>query len=57
MSANNRLLKIHALTGISPNKILRNLPALDAEKIIALTVLLAPKIPADLYADMISHAK
>ncbi|KAJ5712843.1 uncharacterized protein N7483_010024 [Penicillium malachiteum] len=41
----------------NPNKILRNLPPLDAEKIIALTVLLAPKIPADLYAEMVSHAK
>ncbi|KAJ5106179.1 hypothetical protein N7456_002854 [Penicillium angulare] len=41
----------------NPNKILRSLPPLDAEKIIALTVLLAPKIPADLYAEMVTHAK
>ncbi|KAJ5156963.1 uncharacterized protein N7482_008063 [Penicillium canariense] len=41
----------------SPNKILRSLPPLDAKDIIALTVLLVQKIPNDLYAEMINHAK
>ncbi|KAJ6124604.1 hypothetical protein N7471_011921 [Penicillium samsonianum] len=41
----------------SPNKILRSFPPLDAKEIIALTVLLVRKIPEDLYAEMISHAK
>ncbi|EKV05320.1 Mitotic check point protein (Bub2), putative [Penicillium digitatum PHI26] len=40
-----------------PNKILRSFPPLDAKEIIALTVLLVRKIPEDLYAEMISHAK
>ncbi|KAJ5143571.1 uncharacterized protein N7515_002358 [Penicillium bovifimosum] len=41
----------------SPNKILRSFPPLDAKEIIALTVLLVRKIPEDLYAEMINHAK
>ncbi|CAL5872873.1 uncharacterized protein PFLUO_LOCUS7142 [Penicillium psychrofluorescens] len=41
----------------SPNKILRSFPPLDAKEIIALTVLLAQKVPDDLYAEMVSHAK
>ncbi|KAJ5807892.1 hypothetical protein N7474_009161 [Penicillium riverlandense] len=41
----------------SPNKILRSFPPLDAKEIIALTVLLVQKIPDDLYAEMVSHAK
>ncbi|KAJ5855475.1 uncharacterized protein N7529_009419 [Penicillium soppii] len=41
----------------SPNKILRSFPPLDAKEIIALTVLLVRKIPEDLYAEMIAHAK
>ena len=41
----------------SPNKILRSLPPLDAKEIIALTVLLVRRIPNDLYAEMINHAK
>ncbi|KAJ5601159.1 hypothetical protein N7510_010693 [Penicillium lagena] len=41
----------------SPNKILRSFPPLDAKEIIALTVLLVQKIPEDLYAEMVSHAK
>lgn len=42
---------------VSPNKILRSFPPLDAKEIIALTVLLVQKIPDDLYAEMVSHAK
>ncbi|KAJ5911903.1 uncharacterized protein N7473_001206 [Penicillium subrubescens] len=41
----------------SPNKILRSLPPLDAKGIIALTVLLVQRIPDDLYAEMVNHAK
>ncbi|KAJ5996027.1 hypothetical protein N7499_012168 [Penicillium canescens] len=41
----------------SPNKILRSFPPLDAREIIALTVLIVRKIPEDLYAEMINHAK
>lgn len=45
------------LTVYSPNKVLRNLPPLDAEKIIGLTVSFVPKIPEDLYAELVEHAK
>jgi cell cycle arrest protein BUB2 len=45
------------LTLFSPNKILRSFPPLDAREIIALTVLIVRKIPEDLYAEMINHAK
>ncbi|KAJ5787945.1 hypothetical protein N7457_002935 [Penicillium paradoxum] len=41
----------------SPNKILRSFPPLDAKEIIALTVLIVRKIPGELYAEMITHAK
>lgn len=41
----------------SPNKILRNLPPLNAKEIIALTVLLVQRIPSDLYTEMVTHAK
>ncbi|OJJ47900.1 hypothetical protein ASPZODRAFT_1807146 [Penicilliopsis zonata CBS 506.65] len=41
----------------SPNKILRSFPPLDAKDIIALTVLIVRKIPDDLYAELIDHAK
>ncbi|KAL1970482.1 hypothetical protein VTN77DRAFT_4126 [Rasamsonia byssochlamydoides] len=41
----------------SPNKVLRSLPPLDAEKIISLTVSFVRKIPDDLYAELVDHAK
>ncbi|KAJ5897221.1 hypothetical protein N7504_007509 [Penicillium tannophilum] len=41
----------------NPNKILRNLPPLNAKEIIALTVLLVQRIPSDLYSEMVTHAK
>ncbi|KAL1971766.1 hypothetical protein VTN31DRAFT_1854 [Thermomyces dupontii] len=41
----------------SPNKVLRSFPPLDAEKIISLTVSFVRKIPADLYAELVDHAK
>jgi cell cycle arrest protein BUB2 len=42
---------------ISPNKLLRSFPPLQAKDIIALTVLLVRKIPDDVYAEMVNHAK
>ncbi|KAJ5654684.1 hypothetical protein N7490_001687 [Penicillium lividum] len=45
------------LASDNPNKILRNLPPLNAKEIIGLTVLLVQRIPSDLYAEMVSHAK
>ncbi|KAJ5636853.1 uncharacterized protein N7484_010166 [Penicillium longicatenatum] len=45
------------LASDNPNKILRNLPPLNAKEIIALTVLLVQRIPSDLYAEMVTHAK
>lgn len=41
----------------SPNKVLRSFPPLDAKEIIALTVLIVRKIPEELYAELIDHAK
>lgn len=41
----------------SPNKILRSFPPLDAKEIIALTVLIVRRIPDELYAELIDHAK
>lgn len=41
----------------SPNKVLRSFPPLDAEKIISLTVSFVRKIPDDLYAELVDHAK
>ena len=49
--------KLRILIFFSPNKILRSFPPLDAKEIIALTVLIVRKIPEDLYAEMITHAK
>jgi cell cycle arrest protein BUB2 len=45
------------LTIQSPNKLLRSFPPLDAEKIISLTVSFVRKIPDDLYAELVHHAK
>ena len=41
----------------SPNKILRSFPALEADKVISLTVSFVRKIPDDLYGDLVEHAK
>ncbi|KAJ5219393.1 uncharacterized protein N7498_001492 [Penicillium cinerascens] len=41
----------------SPNKLLRSFPPLQAKDIIALTVLLVRKIPDEVYAEMVNHAK
>lgn len=45
------------LTGISPNKLLRSFPPLEADKVISLTVSFVRKIPDDLYGDLVDHAK
>lgn len=50
-------MMISMTNSFSPNKILRSFPPLDAKEIIALTVLIVRKIPEDLYAEMIDHAK
>ena len=42
---------------LSPNQILRNLPALNAQKIIGVAMSFAGKIPRDMYAEIINHAK
>jgi cell cycle arrest protein BUB2 len=41
----------------SPNQILRNLPGLNAQKIISVAMSFVCKIPEDMYAEIISHAK
>ena len=41
----------------SPGMLLRAFPQLDAKKIIMLTVALVPKIPDDLYAELVDHAQ
>jgi cell cycle arrest protein BUB2 len=41
----------------SPNQILRNLPSLNAQKIIGVAMSFAGKIPEDMYAEIVNHAK
>ncbi|KAJ6000398.1 hypothetical protein N7481_000807 [Penicillium waksmanii] len=41
----------------SPGRVLRSFPPLEAKGIIAMAVSFIPKIPADLYEEMINHAK
>jgi cell cycle arrest protein BUB2 len=41
----------------SPNSILRNLPGLQARKIIDVAVSFSDKIPEDMYAEIVCHAK
>jgi cell cycle arrest protein BUB2 len=41
----------------SPNQILRSLPSLHAKKIIGVAMSFAGKIPEDMYAEIVSHAK
>ncbi|KMQ42276.1 Rab-GTPase-TBC domain [Trichophyton rubrum] len=45
------------LASQSPNKILRSFPPIDAKETIALTVLVVQKIPAELYEELLLHAK
>lgn len=45
------------LTLTSPTKILRSFPPLEAETIKELTLTLIKKIPDDVYAEIVSHAK
>lgn len=42
---------------LSPNKLLRSFPALQADQIKNLAVNILRKIPDDVYAEIISHAK
>jgi cell cycle arrest protein BUB2 len=45
------------LTHLSPNQILRSLPNLVAKDIIGVAMSFAGKIPEDMYAEIINHAK
>jgi hypothetical protein len=46
-----------ALTCSSPNQILRSFPPLQAAKVIQVATSFAAKIPADIYEQIINHAK
>ena len=41
----------------SPGKILRSFPPLDAKKIIMLSIALIPKIPNNLYEELVYHVQ
>jgi len=51
------LMRTEILNSPSPNTILRNLPGLNAQKIIGVAMSFAGKIPEDMYAEIVSHAK
>ncbi|KAH7408400.1 cell division control protein 16 [Phaeosphaeria sp. MPI-PUGE-AT-0046c] len=51
------LLRTEILNSQSPNQILRSLPALHAKKIIGVAMSFAGKIPEDMYAEIVTHAK
>ncbi len=53
----NFLCLINADRVYSPTKILRNFPALQAEMVKEVTLSLIKKIPDDVYAEIVSHAK
>lgn len=48
-------MRLDLLENSSPMKLLRNLPPLDARKIINVTVTLARDIPADLFEELVKH--
>jgi cell cycle arrest protein BUB2 len=50
-------LGIMANDEYSPNTILRNMPSLHAKKIIGVAMSFAGKIPEDMYAEIVNHAK
>ncbi|KAH8630317.1 hypothetical protein IG631_14894 [Alternaria alternata] len=51
------LIRGDILNSPSPNTILRNLPGLNAQKIVGVAMSFAGKIPEDMYAEIINHAK
>ncbi|KAF1912607.1 cell division control protein 16 [Ampelomyces quisqualis] len=51
------LIRSDILHSSSPNQILRNLPSLHARKIIGVAMSFAGKIPEDMYAEIVNHAK
>ncbi|KAG9244579.1 rab-GTPase-TBC domain-containing protein [Calycina marina] len=51
------ILRNSILSSPSPTKILRNFPAINAEMVIQLTLSLIKKIPDDVYAEIVVHAK
>ena len=42
---------------LSPGKLLRTFPPLDAKKIVMLSVGLVPRIPEDLYQELVYHTQ
>lgn len=51
------MLKDALMDSPSPTKLLRSLPALDAKEIIGMTLVVIRKIPDDVYAELVEHAK
>ncbi|KAJ4987367.1 mitotic check point protein (TBC domain-containing protein) [Stagonosporopsis vannaccii] len=51
------LIRGEILNSPSPNQILRNLPGLQARRIIDVAVSFSGQIPEDMYAEIVSHAK
>ncbi|KAF3046617.1 hypothetical protein E8E12_011246 [Didymella heteroderae] len=51
------LIRGEILNSSSPNQILRNLPGLQARRIIDMAVSFSDKIPEDMYAEIVAHAK
>lgn len=51
------LLKDTLLASPSPTKVLRSFPPLEAEKIIKLTLFVVQKVPDEVYAELVNHAR
>lgn len=51
------LIRSQLMASPSPNKLLRSFPALQADKIKGLALFIAKKIPDDVYAEIINHAR
>ena len=51
------MMKEALLASASPSKLLRSFPALDAQEIIRTTLEIVRKIPNELYAELVVHAK
>lgn len=51
------MMKDALLASSSPSKLLRSFPALDAQEIIKTTLGIVKKIPNDVYAQLVAHAR
>ncbi|MCJ1455954.1 hypothetical protein MMC28_006311 [Mycoblastus sanguinarius] len=51
------MMREDLLSDISPGKLLRSFPPLQAKKTVTLTVSLVRKIPAELYEELVHHAE